>query len=206
MRPARIGLAGRWRACSAGRSRMLLVLDNRDSFTFNLAQALAVLGARVVVRRAADLSLREVAQLCPERVLIGPGPGRPEAAATSLAVLRQLDLPMLGVCLGHQALALAYGGRVVRAREPVHGRVVSVEHDGRGVFRHLPSPLCGTRYNSLTVQAESLPDCLEVSARSADGEVLGLRHRQRPLEGVQFHPEAVRSERGLELLANFLRL
>jgi len=184
---------------------VILVLDNRDSFTFNLVQALAALGARVEVRSARGLTAADVARLRPERVLIGPGPGRPEEATCSLETLRALDLPMLGVCLGHQALAVAFGGRVERARELVHGRTVPVEHDGAGVFRGLPSPVRFTRYNSLSVVADGLPDCLRVTARSPDGDVMGLRHRERPLEGVQFHPESLRSERGNELLANFLR-
>jgi anthranilate synthase/aminodeoxychorismate synthase-like glutamine amidotransferase len=186
---------------------VLLLLDHRDSFTYNLAQAFESLGQRVEVRAAARLSLAGVRRLRPERIVLGPGPGRPEAAALALAVIDELasDLPVLGVCLGFQVLGLAAGARIVRAREPMHGRTTSVAHDGRGVFAGLPSPLAFTRYNSLAVSARGLPDCLEVSARAADGEPMGLRHRRHPLEGVQFHPESVLSERGLELLANFLR-
>ncbi|HEX6884077.1 MAG TPA: aminodeoxychorismate/anthranilate synthase component II [Planctomycetota bacterium] len=187
---------------------MLLLLDNRDSFTFNLAQAFEVLGQRVEVRPAASTSLAALARLRPQRLVIGPGPGRPEAARLSLEALRRFapELPTLGVCLGFQAIGHAFGATVARAREPVHGRAVRVEHDGRGLFAGLPSPLALTRYNSLAVRAEGLPDCLEASARTADGDLMGLRHRQWPLEGVQFHPESVLSERGMELLANFLRL
>jgi len=184
---------------------MLLVLDNRDSFTFNLVQALSVLGAQVEVVRADRVTARDVARRAPERILIGPGPGAPRGAGCSIEVIASLAVPILGVCLGHQALGAAFGARIGRARELVHGRAVAVRHDGRGVFRGLPSPLRCTRYNSLGVLADGLPECLEVSARSDDGDVMGLRHRELPLEGVQFHPESVLSEHGLELLSNFLR-
>ncbi len=185
---------------------VILVLDNRDSFTFNLVQALETLGERVLVRAARATSLATVQRLRPRGILIGPGPGRPEQASLSLAVIRALGetVPILGVCLGHQAIGAAFSARVARAREPVHGRAVRVEHDGAGVFRSLPSPLECMRYNSLTVLEPDLPGCLAVSARSEDGDVMGLRHRAWPLEGVQFHPESVLSERGAELLANFL--
>jgi anthranilate synthase/aminodeoxychorismate synthase-like glutamine amidotransferase len=186
---------------------VLLLLDHRDSFTYNLAQALAALGERVEVRAARSTSLAALRRARPARVVLGPGPGRPEGAELALAVLRELapSTPVLGVCLGFQVIGLAFGARIARAREPTHGRAVPVEHDGRGLFRGLPSPLAFTRYNSLAVRAEGLPECLEVSARARDGEPMGLRHREWPLEGVQFHPESVLSERGMELLANFLR-
>lgn len=186
---------------------MLLLLDHRDSFTFNLAQAFEALGARVEVRGARETSLRAVRRLRPERIVLGPGPGRPEAAELARAIVTELapGIPTLGVCLGLQVLGHALGARIERSREPVHGRAVSVLHDRRGLFHGLPSPLAFTRYNSLAVRAEELPDCLEVSARDEAGEVMGLRHRTWPLEGVQFHPESVLSERGTELLANFLR-
>jgi anthranilate synthase/aminodeoxychorismate synthase-like glutamine amidotransferase len=186
---------------------VLLLLDNRDSFTFNLAQAFEALGERVEVRAASRSTLAGLARLRPRRLVIGPGPGRPESAVLALAALRRFapELPTLGVCLGFQAIGLAFGAGIARAQEPVHGRAVRVEHDGRGLFAGLPSPLRFTRYNSLAVRAEGLPACLAVSARAEDGELMGLRHRAWPLEGVQFHPESVLSERGLELLANFLR-
>lgn len=185
---------------------MILVLDNRDSFTFNLVQALQVLGQAVEVRAARTSSLTAVRRARPERILIGPGPGTPAAATLSLAVVRTfVDRPVLGVCLGHQALALALGARVERSPHPLHGSTTPVHHDGRGVFAGLPEPLRAMRYNSLTVVEATVPACLEVSARDAAGEVMGLRHRERPLEGVQFHPESVLSEHGLELLANFVR-
>jgi len=186
---------------------VLVLLDHRDSFTYNLSQALEALGAEVRVLDARRATARDVLALAPERIVLGPGPGRPEEAHLALELLRDLapTLPVLGVCLGHQALALAFGGRVARAPAPTHGRAVRVAHDGRGLFRDLPSPLAFTRYNSLTVEPAHLPACLEVSARAADGDLMGLRHRERPLEGVQFHPESILSERGSELLANFLR-
>ncbi len=185
---------------------VILVLDNRDSFTFNLVQELQRLGQEVEVRSARGTSLSALRRLRPAGILLGPGPGRPERALLSLEVIRELgaELPILGVCLGHQALATVFGARVERSREPLHGRTVPVSHDGAGVFRALPSPLACMRYNSLTVVEEGFPDCLEVSARAPDGDIMGLRHRELPLEGIQFHPESVLSERGAELLANFL--
>jgi anthranilate synthase/aminodeoxychorismate synthase-like glutamine amidotransferase len=187
---------------------VLLVLDNRDSFTFNLAQAFATLGARVEVRAARGATLASLVRLAPERLVIGPGPGRPEAARLALAALAHFAprIPTLGVCLGFQAIGVHFGAPIARARRPLHGSTVRVRHDGRGLFAGLPSPLALVRYNSLCVRARSLDPCLEVSARAADGDCMGLRHRTWPLEGVQFHPESVRSEHGLELLRNFLRV
>lgn len=186
---------------------MFLVLDNRDSFTFNLVQALSALGARVEVVRSDAVTARDVAARKPDRILVGPGPGGPDGAGCSVEVIAELSdrVPILGVCLGHQALGAAFGACIGSAHELVHGRTVAVTHDGHGVFRGLPRPARFTRYNSLTVLAEHLPDCLEISARAPDGDVMGLRHRERPAEGIQFHPESVLSEHGLELLANFLR-
>jgi len=187
---------------------VLVLLDHRDSFTYNLAQAFEALGERVVVREARRTTRAALLRLRPRRVVLGPGPGRPEDARLALELVRRdaAELPMLGVCLGFQALALALGARVARSRAPTHGRAVAVAHDGRGLFRDLASPLAFTRYNSLAVLERGLPACLEVSARAANGELMGLRHERWPLEGVQFHPESVLSERGTELLANFLRL
>jgi anthranilate synthase/aminodeoxychorismate synthase-like glutamine amidotransferase len=186
---------------------LLLLLDNRDSFTFNLAQAFAALGARVEVREARRTSVAALERLRPDRLVVGPGPGRPEAAEVALAAMRALAprVPTLGVCLGFQLIGVLTGAPVVRARTPVHGRAVRVRHDGRGVFAGLPSPLAFTRYNSLALADDGLPACLEASAHAEDGELMALRHREWPLEGVQFHPESVLSERGMELLANFLR-
>lgn len=187
---------------------MLLVLDNRDSFTFNLVQFLLELGAEVEVRRSDALDVAAVRALDPRRIVVGPGPGEPRAGGCSEAVIRELSarVPVLGVCLGHQAIATAFGGRVARARELVHGWTSSVSHDGRGVFAGLPARLACARYHSLAVEEHSLPACLEISARAEDGTIMGLRHRERPLEGVQFHPESVLSACGRELLGNFLDL
>lgn len=187
---------------------MILVLDNRDSFTFNLVQALQRLGAHPEVVRSTETSVEEIAREAPERILIGPGPGRPEGAGCSLDVIRELapTIPTLGVCLGHQAIGAAFGATVEPAREIRHGRTIEVTHDDRGVFTGVRNPVRFTRYNSLTVRESELADFLEVSARAADGEVMGLRHRTWPLEGVQFHPESILSEDGEILLANFLRL
>ena len=185
---------------------MILVLDNRDSFTFNLVQALLSLGAQVLCRRADRIGLEQVRALSPDRILIGPGPGRPEQARLSLEIQRQLAerVPILGVCLGHQTLAVAWGGRVERARSLVHGWAVPVHHDGEGLFRGLPDGLEMARYNSLAVVDRDLPACLEVSARDPGGEILALRHRDCPSTGVQFHPESILSPRGIDLLRNFL--
>lgn len=189
--------------CSAA---VLALIDNRDSFTFNLVQALAALGEEVEVFPARTTRLATLVRRRPARLLIGPGPGRPEAAALSLALLASLarDVPTLGVCLGLQVLGHASGARVARAREPVHGRAVPVTHDGQGLYRGIPSPFRCTRYNSLAVLAEGLPAELEVRARAADGDLMGLRHRTWPIEGVQFHPEALLSEHGTRLFANWL--
>jgi para-aminobenzoate synthetase component 2 len=184
----------------------VLLVDNRDSFTWNVAMAVSELGASVDVRRADELTWRDAAALAPDAILIGPGPGTPERATVSVDIVRHLggEVPMLGVCLGHQALAVAFGGRSTRARTLAHGRAVAVEHDGTGLFRGFPSPAWFTVYNSLVVDEGSLPACLAVTARSEDGEIMALRHRDLPLEGVQFHPESVLSEQGLVLLRNWL--
>lgn len=184
----------------------ILLVDNRDSFTWNIAMALSELGAEVEVVRAAELTPRAVHDYAPEAIVIGPGPGRPEDATISLELLRELgdQVPMLGICLGHQALAVAFGGRIVRSTTLAHGRAVPVQHEGAGIFAGLPSPSWFTLYNSLVVDPAAVPECLEVTARTEDGAIMGLRHVELPLEGVQFHPESVLSERGLELLQNFL--
>ncbi len=187
---------------------MLLVLDNYDSFTYNLVQYLEELGAETRTFRNDELTVDEAMALAPERVVISPGPATPEQAGISLALVERLggSLPILGVCLGHQVIAQVYGGRVVEAGEIVHGRTSAVRHDGRTLFAGLQNPLVATRYHSLTVDPERLPDCLEVSAESEDGTIMGLRHRHWPVEGVQFHPESVLTIEGKQLLANFLRI
>ncbi|HZS02611.1 MAG TPA: aminodeoxychorismate/anthranilate synthase component II [Chloroflexota bacterium] len=185
---------------------MLLLVDNYDSFTYNLYQYLAELGADVLVRRNDALAVGDVARLAPERIVISPGPGAPASAGASVAIIRELGgaVPILGVCLGHQCIGEAYGGRIVRAPELRHGKASAVRHDGRGVVAGLPNPFRAIRYHSLVVERESLPDCLEVSAWTDDGLIMGLRHREHPVEGVQFHPESVLTEGGHRLLANFL--
>lgn len=187
---------------------MILVLDNRDSFTFNLVQYLLELGTRVEVRRSGAIDVAGARALGPAGILIGPGPGTPAGAGCSEDVVRELgsEIPILGVCLGMQAMATALGGRLRSAHELVHGSTRAVAHDGRGVFRGLPERFSVARYHSLAVDPASVPAELEVTARADDGELMGLRHRDRPMEGVQFHPEAILSEHGHALLANFLEL
>jgi para-aminobenzoate synthetase component 2 len=192
---------------------MLLVLDNYDSFTFNLVQYLGELAdehpiaAEVRVERNDALTLAEIRALAPDAILISPGPGDPDQSGVCLEVLRELSptVPTLGVCLGHQSIAQVFGGRVVRARELMHGKTSPVLHEGQGVFAGLPNPLTATRYHSLIAERDSLPDCLEITAWLEDGTIMGLRHRDHPhLQGVQFHPESVLTQNGHQLLANFL--
>jgi para-aminobenzoate synthetase component 2 len=194
---------------------MLLVLDNYDSFTYNLVQYLGELApehpvaAQLRVERNDALSLEQIRALEPAAILISPGPGDPDQAGVCLEVLRELSprVPTLGVCLGHQAIAQVYGGRVVRAKQLMHGKTSPVLHGGQGVFSGLANPLTATRYHSLIAERESLPDCLEITAWLDDGTIMGLRHRDYPhLQGVQFHPESVLTQDGHALLANFLRL
>jgi anthranilate synthase/aminodeoxychorismate synthase-like glutamine amidotransferase len=185
----------------------VLLVDNYDSFTFNLAQAMSALGAEVTVVRADDPSLDAALAAQPDRVVISPGPGRPEAAGRSPLIVRaapERGIPTLGVCLGLQCAAIAFGGSVVRAPEPRHGKTSAVRHDGRGVFSGIPDPTIATRYHSLMVDPSTLPPALEVSARSDDGVVMALRHRTLPLEAVQFHPESVLSADGVAMLRNFV--
>ncbi len=186
---------------------MVLLIDNYDSFTYNLAQYLGELGATPLVRRNDEISLDEVDALGPDRIVISPGPGRPEEAGISVDVIRRFGarIPVLGVCLGHQSIGIAFGGAVVRAAELMHGKVSSVDHDGRGVFRGISRPFVAGRYHSLVV-GEPLPDVLEAAARSEDGTIMGVRHRTYPVHGVQFHPESVLTDEGRQVLRNFLDL
>jgi anthranilate synthase component 2 len=188
-------------------SAMLLMIDNYDSFTFNLVQYLGELGAQVRVARNDELELGEIERLAPSHIVISPGPCTPNEAGVSVAAIERLAgrIPILGVCLGHQAIGQAFGGRVVRAKRVMHGKVSRIAHDGRGVFDQLPDGFIATRYHSLVVERDTLPGCLEVSAQSEDGEIMGLRHRALPIEGVQFHPEALLTEHGHRMLANFLK-
>jgi anthranilate synthase component II len=185
----------------------VLLIDNYDSFVYNLAQAFGALGAEPVVVRN-DSSIDELASIRPDAVVVSPGPGAPEDAGVSVEAVRELGarVPLLGVCLGHQCIGAAFGGRVVWAPRPMHGKTSGIKHDGRGVFEDIPSPFEATRYHSLAVLEEPFPDVLEVTARSPDGVVMGLRHRELPVEGVQFHPESVITTEGPALLANFLSL
>lgn len=187
---------------------MILVVDNYDSFTWNLVHYLAELGAETRVVRNDDLTAAEAWALKPEAVLLSPGPCTPNEAGICLAILdtAPLDMPIFGVCLGHQAMGQAFGGEVIRAKALMHGKTSPIEHGGRSVFAGLPSPFTATRYHSLAVRRETLPDVLEVTAWTADGEIMGLAHRTRPIHGVQFHPESIATEHGHDLLANFLDL
>jgi anthranilate synthase/aminodeoxychorismate synthase-like glutamine amidotransferase len=186
---------------------VLLLIDNYDSFTFNLAQYFGELGATLLVRRNDAITLDDVADLRPDRIVISPGPGRPEEAGISIEVIRRFgpERPVLGVCLGHQGIGAAFGGRIVRAPELMHGKVSAVHHDGRGVFSGLSQAFAAGRYHSLVVAAP-LPDALEASAHTEDGTIMGLRHREFPIHGVQFHPESVLTAEGKRLLRNFLEL
>jgi anthranilate synthase/aminodeoxychorismate synthase-like glutamine amidotransferase len=186
---------------------MLLLIDNYDSFTWNLAQYLGELGAAPCVRRNDEISLDEIERLRPARIVISPGPGRPEDAGISVDVIRRFGrtTPILGVCLGHQGIGVAFGGAVVRAPQLMHGKTSNVSHDGRGVFRGVSQPFAAGRYHSLVV-ADPLPDVLEAAARTDDGTIMGVRHREFPIHGVQFHPESVLTDAGRQLLRNFLEL
>jgi anthranilate synthase component 2 len=186
---------------------MLLLIDNYDSFTWNLAQYLGELGADLCVRRNDEISLGEIGAMQPARIVISPGPGRPEDAGVTVDVIRRFGTttPVLGVCLGHQGIGIAFGGSVVRAPQLMHGKVSSVSHDGRGVFRGVSQPFTAGRYHSLVV-ADPLPEPLEAAARTDDGTIMGVRHRQYPIHGVQFHPESVLTSAGRQVLKNFLEL
>ena len=188
---------------------MLLVIDNYDSFTYNLVQYLGELGADMRIFRNDEVEVDVVERdLRPDKILISPGPGTPDTAGISLSLIARFAerTPILGVCLGHQAIGQHFGGRVVRAPEPVHGKPVTVDHDSKTIFTDLPSPFNAGRYHSLVVERESLPDCLEISAESPDGLIMAMRHKQYRLEGVQFHPESILTEHGKTMLRNFLAL
>lgn len=185
---------------------MILVIDNYDSFTYNLVQFLGELGADLQVHRNDTLTVEQIREMNPERIVISPGPCTPNEAGISLDVIRELGptVPILGVCLGHQAIGQAFGGEVVRAPYLMHGKVSQIEHNGEGIFAGLPNPFTATRYHSLIVRREGLPDQLEVTAETADGLIMGLRHKAHPVVGVQFHPESILTESGKDLLKNFL--
>jgi anthranilate synthase/aminodeoxychorismate synthase-like glutamine amidotransferase len=188
---------------------MVLVLDNYDSFTYNLVQYLGELGADIRVRRNDEVTVGEVAAMAPDQILISPGPGRPEDAGVCMDVIRRFgpSTPILGVCLGHQAIGVVYGGTVARAAAPMHGKTSTVVHDGKGVFRGLTAPFVAGRYHSLVIEGASVPAELEVAARTReDGTIMAVRHRTYPVHGVQFHPESVLTEEGRHILRNFLDL
>jgi anthranilate synthase component 2 len=184
----------------------LLMIDNYDSFTYNLVQYFGELGEQVVTVRNDEVSLEDIERMAPARIVVSPGPCTPNEAGISVPLLKHFagKLPILGVCLGHQAIGAAFGGNVVRAREVMHGKTSPVEHTGTGVFRGLPSPYTVIRYHSLAIERASLPACLEVTAWTEDGEIMGVRHRDHAIEGVQFHPESILTEHGHALLKNFL--
>ena len=186
----------------------ILMIDNYDSFTYNLVQYLGELGAQLEVRRNDQIALDEIERLAPERIVISPGPKTPSEAGICLDVIQNFSgrFPILGVCLGHQAIGQAFGGKVIRAPEIMHGKTSLISHDGKTIFSGLPNPFPATRYHSLIVERDSLPDCLAVSATSPDGLIMGLRHKTLKVEGVQFHPESVLTDAGKQLLANFLKL
>ena len=185
---------------------MLLMIDNYDSFTYNLVQYFGQLGEEVRVFRNDEISVEDIAALKPQRIVVSPGPCSPAEAGISVAAIRAFAgrIPLLGVCLGHQSIGAAFGGRIVHARKLMHGKTSPVQHEGKGVFRNLPNPFTATRYHSLAIERASLPDCLEVTAWTEDGEIMGVRHRACNVEGVQFHPESIRSEHGHQMLKNFL--
>jgi para-aminobenzoate synthetase component II len=187
---------------------MILLLDNYDSFTYNLAQYLGQMGQKVEIRRNDQITLDEIERMRPERIVISPGPCTPREAGVSVPLVERFagKIPILGVCLGHQAIGAAFGGRVIRAKKIMHGKTSEIEHDGKTIFRDLPQNFVATRYHSLIVERESLPESLEISAETDDGTIMGLRHRQFPVEGVQFHPESVLTPPGFRLLQNFLAL
>lgn len=187
---------------------MILVIDNYDSFTYNLVQYLGELGAEVVVHRNDKITLDEIADLAPERILISPGPCTPNEAGICVPLIQRFTgrIPLLGVCLGHQSIGAAFGGEVVRNSRIMHGKTSLIHHTGQGVFAGLPDPFEATRYHSLVIRRETMPDCLEITAETAEGEVMGVRHKEFAVEGVQFHPESALTRSGKALLANFLAL
>ncbi|ACS98756.1 MULTISPECIES: aminodeoxychorismate/anthranilate synthase component II [Paenibacillus] len=187
---------------------MILVIDNYDSFTYNLVQYLGELGEEVVVKRNDEIDLAGIEALKPDHILISPGPCSPNEAGISLSVIEHFKgiIPIFGVCLGHQSIGQAFGGDVVRAEKLMHGKTSEILHDGKTIFEGIPSPYTATRYHSLIVKRETLPDCLEISAETAEGEIMGLRHKEYPIEGVQFHPESIITQHGHDMLRNFLKI
>jgi anthranilate synthase component 2 len=186
---------------------MLLMIDNYDSFTYNLVQYLGELGEDVKVVRNDQATVAEIERLKPDHIVVSPGPCTPNEAGVSVPVIRELSgkFPILGVCLGHQSIGAAFGGNIIRAKQLMHGKTSMIHHAGKGVFEGVPNPFEATRYHSLVIERETMPDCLEVTAWTEDGEIMGVRHKTLPVEGVQFHPESILTQHGHDLLANFLR-
>ena len=185
---------------------MILMIDNYDSFTYNLVQYLGELGANLRVVRNDKITLDEIAALAPEKIVISPGPCTPKEAGVSVPLIKEFagKIPILGVCLGHQSIGEAFGGSIIRAKKLMHGKTSMISHDGAGVFANLPNPFEATRYHSLVIERETCPDCLQITAESEDGEIMGVRHQSLPVEGVQFHPESILTTAGKDLLRNFL--
>lgn len=185
---------------------MLLMIDNYDSFTYNLVQYFAELGEKIVVFRNDQITVDKIAALNPDRIVISPGPCTPNEAGISLSTIDEFarDIPILGVCLGHQSIGQAFGGKIVHAKQLMHGKTSSIYHHNKGVFRNLPNPFTATRYHSLVIERASLPDCLEITAWTEDDEIMGIRHKTLAIEGIQFHPESILSEHGHQMLQNFL--
>ena len=185
---------------------MILVIDNYDSFTYNLVKYLGEMGQDLRVVRNDKITPDEIAELAPDKIVVSPGPCDPEHAGVSLQVIQRFagEIPILGVCLGHQTIGQAFGGHIVRAGRLMHGKTSPVQHDGRGVFAGMPNPFEATRYHSLLIERDTLPDCLEISAETAEGEIMGVRHKDLPVEGVQFHPESILTEQGRRILENFV--
>jgi anthranilate synthase/aminodeoxychorismate synthase-like glutamine amidotransferase len=187
---------------------MILMIDNFDSFTYNLVQYLGEMGEELIVKRNDEISLDDIAALAPAKIIVSPGPCSPNEAGVSVAAIERFagKVPILGVCLGHQAMGQAFGGRIVRAQTLMHGKTSPIHHDNKGVFANLPDPFDATRYHSLVIERSTLPDCLEISAQTEDGEIMGIRHKEYPLEGVQFHPESILTgQHGKQLLRNFVK-
>ncbi|WP_139991391.1 aminodeoxychorismate/anthranilate synthase component II [Paenibacillus paridis] len=186
---------------------MILVIDNYDSFTYNLVQYLGELGEDIVVKRNDEIDLAGIEALAPDHILISPGPCSPNEAGISLSLIEHFKgiIPIFGVCLGHQSIGQAFGGEVVRAERLMHGKTSAIHHDQKSIFAGMPTPFTATRYHSLIVRRETLPDCLEITAETEEGEIMGLRHKEYPIEGVQFHPESIITEHGLTMLRNFLQ-
>ncbi|RCW41386.1 aminodeoxychorismate/anthranilate synthase component II [Paenibacillus prosopidis] len=186
---------------------MILVIDNYDSFTYNLVQYLGELGEEIIVKRNDEIDLEGIEALAPDHILISPGPCSPNEAGISLSLIEHFKgkIPIFGVCLGHQSIGQAFGGEVVRAEKLMHGKTSAIHHDEKSIFAGMPTPFTATRYHSLIVRRETLPDCLEITAETDEGEIMGLRHKEYPIEGVQFHPESIITEHGLTMLRNFLQ-